>query len=101
MAHGRRPYTINSLEALVHIPGRCDLLVFDGLCLDGLSPEEVLAMVNMHEPARIKCRYTDAVVPPLPRIFSSSCLPGAAIVLRDATAAQRSRSHCRIFASRP
>ena len=51
MAHGRRPYLIDSLEALVHIPGRCDLLVFDGLCLDGLSPEEVLALVNVHEQA--------------------------------------------------
>ena len=78
-AHGRFPYYMKTLDQLKDIPGECDLLLFDDMRFDelglGLTPEEMIALLDVERETSIKCRHFDGRIPPIPRIFTSNLNP--------------------------
>ena len=75
-AHGKQPYVIKTLDQLKNIPADCDLLVFDDMRFDkdglDLTPEEMIALLDVKRETAVKCRHYDGLIPCLPRIFTTN-----------------------------
>ena len=75
-SHFKFPYVMKTLDQLKEIPGNCDGLIFDDMRFDkdglNLTPEEILAVLDVNNETAIKCRHYDGVIPALPRTFTSN-----------------------------
>lgn len=67
---------MKTLDQAKDIPPDCDGLVVDDMRFDstglGLTPEEMIALLDTMVQTAIKCRHYDGVIPCLPRIFTTN-----------------------------
>ena len=75
-AHGMRPFVMKTLDQCKDIPPDADLLIFDDMNFgkEGLdvTPEEMIAILDMMWQTAIKCRHYDGLIPCLARIFTTN-----------------------------
>jgi len=60
---------INQIEDLRCIARNTKLLVFDEVNFRALSAQDIVTIMSYDAPKTLKARYTNIVIPPLPRVF--------------------------------